>query len=72
MRQACGEIANRLGLDVQQQWDGKSRCCRVFDADAMSYEEMLTLMSQLNDERVGLGTYSKEMGVIITENEVMV
>lgn len=72
MRQACGEIANRLGLDVQQQWDGKSRCCRVFDADAMSYEEMLTLMSQLNDERVGLGTYSKEMRVIITENEVMV
>lgn len=72
MRQACGEIANRLGLDVQQQWDGKSRCCRVFDADAMSYEEMLTLMSQLNDERVGLGSYSKEMGVIITENEVMV
>lgn len=72
MRQACGEIANRLGLDVQQQWDGKSRCCRVFDADAMSYEEMLTLMSQQNDERVGLGTYSKEMGVIITENEVMI
>lgn len=72
MRQACEEIANRLGLDVQQQWDGKGRCCRVFDADAMSYEEMLILMSQQNDERVGLGTYSREMGVIITENEVMV
>ena len=72
MQRACGEIANRLGLDVQQEWDGKGRCCRVFDADTMSYEEMLILMSQQNDERVGLGTYSKEMGVIITENEVIV
>lgn len=72
MRRACGEIANRLGLDVQQEWDGRGRCCRVFDADTMSYEEMLTLMAQQNDERVGLGTYSNEMGAIITENEVMV
>lgn len=47
---------------MQQQWDGKSRCCRVFDADAMSYEEMLNPDVTTNDERVGLGTYSKEMG----------
>ena len=72
MRKSCLEIANRLGLDVQKEWDGKGRCCMVFDADTMSYEEMLLRMSKMGDERISMGTYTKEMGVMITEDEVMV
>lgn len=85
MQDACREIARRLGLDaefhdseVQEDkseatWSEKNDNVLVQDADSMSYADMLKRMSRLSDMNVNvtLGTYSKEIGKIITDREIL-
>ena len=85
MQDACREIARRLGLDaefhdseVQEDkseatWSEKNDNVLVLDADSMSYVGMLKRMSRLSDMNVNvtLGTYSKEIGKIITDREIL-
>lgn len=85
MQDACCEIARRLGLDaefhdseVQEDkseatWNEKNDNVLVLDADSMSYTDMLKRMSRLSDMNVNvtLGTYSKEIGKIITDREIL-
>ena len=85
MQDACREIARRLGLDaefhdseVQEDkseatWSEKNDNVLVLDADSMSYADMLKRMSRLSDMNVNvtLGTYSKEIGKIITDREIL-
>lgn len=85
MQDACRDIARRLGLDaefhdseVQEDksdatWSEKNDNVLVLDADSMSYADMLKRMSHLPDMNVNvtLGTYSKEIGKIITDREIL-
>lgn len=85
MQDACRDIARRLGLDaefhdseVQEDkseatWSEKNDNVLVLDADSMSYADMLKRMSRLSDMNVNvtLGTYSKEIGKIITDREIL-
>lgn len=85
MQDACRKIAQRLGLDaefhdseVQEDkseatWSEKNDNVLVLDADSMSYADMLKRMSRLSDMNVNvtLGTYSKEIGKIITDREIL-
>ena len=85
MQDACRDIARRLGLDaefhdseVQEDkseatWSEKNDNVLVLDADSMSYADMLKRMSRLSDMNVNvtLGTYSKEIGKIITDSEIL-
>ncbi len=85
MQDACRDIARRLGLDaefhdseVQEDksevtWNEKNDNVLVLDADSMSYADMLKRMSRLSDMNVNvtLGTYSKEIGKIITDREIL-
>lgn len=85
MQDACRDIARRLGLDaefhdseVQEDksevtWSEKNDNVLVLDADSMSYADMLKRMSHLSDMKVNvtLGTYSKEIGKIITDREIL-
>lgn len=85
MQNACREIARRLGLDaefhdseVQEDkseaiWSEKNDNVLVLDADSMSYADMLKCMSRLSDMNVNvtLGTYSKIIGKIITDREIL-
>lgn len=85
MQDACRNIARRLGLDVEfhdsevledkseATWSEKNDNVLVLDADSMSYADMLKRMSRLSDMNVNvtLGTYSKEIGKIITDREIL-
>lgn len=85
MQDACRDIARRLGLaaefhdsEVQEDkseatWSEKNDNVLVLDADSMSYADMLKRMSRLSDMNVNvtLGTYSKEIGKIITDREIL-
>lgn len=85
MQDACREIARRLGLDaefhdseVQEDksevtWSEMNDNVLVLDADSMSYADMLKRMNRLSDMNVNvtLGTYSKEIGKIITDREIL-
>lgn len=85
MQDACRNIARRLGLDaefhdseVQEDkseatWSEKNDNVLVLDANSMSYADMLKRMSRLSDMNVNvtLGTYSKEIGKIITDREIL-
>lgn len=85
MQDACHDIARRLGLDaefhdseVQEDkseaiWSEKNDNVLVLDADSMSYADMLKRMRRLSDMNVNvtLGTYSKEIGKIITDREIL-
>ena len=85
MQDACREIARRLGLDAEfhdsevledrseATWSEKNDNVLVLDADSMSYADMLKRMSRLSDMNVNvtLGTYSKEIGKIITDSEIL-
>lgn len=85
MQDACRDIARRQGLDaefldgeVQEDkseatWSEKNDNVLVLDADSMSYADMLKRMSRLSDMNVNvtLGTYSKEIGKIITDREIL-
>ena len=85
MQDACRDIARRLGLDaefhdseVQEDkseatWSEKNDNVLVLDAESMSYADMLKRMSRLSDMNVNvtLGTYSKEIGKIITDREIL-
>ena len=85
MQDACREIARRLGLDAEfhdsevledrseATWSEKNDNVLVLDADSMSYADMLKRMSRLSDMNVNvtLGTYSKEIGKIITDREIL-
>ena len=85
MQDACRDIARRLGLDAEfhdsEVLEDKSEatCSEkndnvlVLDADSMSYADMLKRMSRLSDMNVNvtLGTYSKEIGKIITDREIL-
>lgn len=85
MQDACRDIARRLGLDaefhdseVQEDkseatWSEKNDNVLVLDADSMNYADMLKRMSRLSDMNVNvtLGTYSKEIGKIITDREIL-
>lgn len=85
MQDACRDIARRLGLDaefhdseVQEDkseatWSEKNDNVLVLDADSMSYVGMLKRMRRLSDMKVNvtLGTYSKEIGKIITDREIL-
>lgn len=85
MQDACRKIAQRLGLDVEfhdsevledkseATWSEKNDNVLVLDADSMSYADMLKRMSRLSDMNVNvtLGTYSKEIGKIITDREIL-
>ena len=85
MQDACRDIARRLGLDaefhdseVQEDkseatWSEKNDNVLVLDADSMSYADMLKRMSRLSDMNVNvtLGSYSKEIGKIITDREIL-
>lgn len=85
MQDACRDIARRLGLDaefhdseVQEDkseatWSEKNDNVLVLDADSMSYADMLKRMSRLSDMNVNvtLGTYSKEIGKVITDREIL-
>lgn len=54
-------------------WSEKNDNVLVLDADSMSYADMLKRMSRLSDMKVNvtLGTYSKEIGKIITDREIL-
>ena len=54
-------------------WSEKNDNVLVLDADSMSYADMLKRMSRLSDMNVNvtLGTYSKEIGKIITDREIL-
>lgn len=85
MQDACCDIARRLGLDAEfhdsevledrseATWSEKNDNVLVLDADSMSYADMLKRMSRLSDMNVNvtLGTYSKEIGKIITDREIL-
>lgn len=85
MQDGCRDIARRLGLDaefhdseVQEDkseatWSEKNDNVLVLDADSMSYADMLKRMNRLSDMNVNvtLGTYSKEIGKIITDREIL-
>lgn len=80
MQDACRDIARRLGLDAEfledkgeMAWSEKNDNVLVLDADSMSYADMLKRMSRLSDMNVNvtLGTYSKEIGKIITDSEIL-
>lgn len=85
MQDACREIARRLGLDAEfhdsEVQEDKSEATLsekndnvlVLDADSMSYADMLKRMRRLSDMNVNvtLGTYSKEIGKIITDREIL-
>ena len=85
MQDACRNIARRLGLDAEfhdsevledkseATWSEKDDNVLVLDADSMSYADMLKRMSRLSDMNVNvtLGTYSKEIGKIITDREIL-
>lgn len=85
MQDACCDIARRLGLDAEFHdsevledkseaiWSEKNDNVLVLDADSMSYADMLKRMSRLSDMNVNvtLGTYSKEIGKIITDREIL-
>lgn len=85
MQDACRDIARRLGLDaefhdpevledkIEATWSEKNDNVLVLDADSMSYADMLKRMSRLSDMNVNvtLGTYSKEIGKIITDREIL-
>ena len=85
MQDACREIARRLGLDAEfhdsevledrseATWNEKNDNVLVLDADSMSYADMLKRMRRLSDMNVNvtLGTYSKEIGKIITDREIL-
>ena len=85
MQDACRDIARRLGLDaefhdseVQEDkseatWSEKNDNVLVLDADSMSYADMLKRMNRLSDMNVNvtLGTYSEEIGKIITDREIL-
>lgn len=85
MQDACRDIARRLGLDaefhdseVQEDkseatWSEKNDNVLVLDADSMSYADMLKRMRRLSDMNVNvtLGTYSKEIGKIITDRVIL-
>ena len=85
MQDACRDIARRLGLDAEfhdsevledkseATWSEKNDNVLVQDADSMSYADMLKRMSRLSDMNVNvtLGTYSKEIGKIITDREIL-
>lgn len=85
MQDACRDIARRLGLDAEfhdsevledrseATWSEKNDNVLVLDADSMSYADMLKRMSRLSDMNVNvtLGTYSKEIGKIITDGEIL-
>lgn len=85
MQDACRDIARRLGLDAEFHdsevledksevtWSEKNDNVLVLDADSMSYADMLKRMRRLSDMNVNvtLGTYSKEIGKIITDREIL-
>ena len=85
MQDACRDIARRLGLDAEfhdsevledkseATWSEKNDNVLVLDADSMSYADMLKRMRRLSDMNVNvtLGTYSKEIGKIITDREIL-
>lgn len=85
MQDTCRDIARRLGLDAEfhdsevledkseATWSEKNDNVLVLDADSMSYADMLKRMSRLSDMNVNvtLGTYSKEIGKIITDREIL-
>ena len=85
MQDACCDIARRLGLDAEfhdsevledkseATWSEKNDNVLVLDADSMSYADMLKRMSRLSDMNVNvtLGTYSKEIGKVITDREIL-
>lgn len=85
MQDACRDITRRLGLDAEfhdsevhedkseATWSEKNDNVLVLDADSMSYADMLKRMSRLSDMNVNvtLGTYSKEIGKIITDREIL-
>ena len=85
MQDACRDIARRLGLDAEfhdsevledrseATWSEKNDNVLVLDADSMSYVGMLKRMRRLSDMKVNvtLGTYSKEIGKIITDREIL-
>lgn len=85
MQDACREIARRLGLDAEFHdsevledrsevtWNEKNDNVLVLDADSMSYADILKRMRRLSDMNVNvtLGTYSKEIGKIITDREIL-
>lgn len=85
MQDACRDIARRLGLDAEfhdsevledrseAKWSEKNDNVLVLDADSMSYADMLKRMSRLSDMNVNvtLGTYSKEIGKVITDREIL-
>lgn len=85
MQDACCDIARRLGLDAEfhdsevledkseATWSEKNDNVLVLNADSMSYADMLKRMSRLSDMNVNvtLGTYSKEIGKIITDREIL-
>lgn len=71
MRRACEEIAQRLGLEVRQDAGGDGHCCMVFDADTLDYEEILSRMAQMENADVSVGTYTSDMGCIITMREIL-
>ena len=85
MQDACRDIARRLGLDAEfhdsevledrseATWSEKNDNVLVLDADSMSYADMLKRMSRLSDMNVNvtLGSYSKEIGKIITDREIL-
>lgn len=85
MQDACRDIARRLGLDAEfhdsevledkseATWSEKNDNVLVLDADSMSYAGILKRMRHLSDMNVNvtLGTYSKRIGKIITDREIL-
>lgn len=43
----------------------------LFDADEMSYEEILHQLALRSDENIKLATFTKDIGKVITDRDVM-
>ena len=43
----------------------------VYDTDAYSYEDMLSIFAAQPQNNIRIGTYNSQTGCIITENEIL-
>jgi hypothetical protein len=69
MKKSCEEILTRKGLSYKKDFVDKNNVCIVYDADTLSYEDIIRLAK----ENAGciLGTYSSKNHMIITPKEII-
>ena len=69
MKNACKEFSRRKGLTFEESLSLKKNACVVYDADTLSYEEIIN--QSIKNEGCAIGTYSDRSRLIITPKEVI-